>query len=110
MGGPSVVRPGISDIADNAGLPSTHAAVAQWIEYWPPKPRVVGSIPASRATRFAGRLCGALPLDDNEPLISCGCIRAAAAQEAAQEAIRDGGLRPRRVLGRAPRRRGGGPG
>ena len=27
-----------------------HAAVAQWIEYWPPKPRVVGSIPASRAT------------------------------------------------------------
>ena len=25
------------------------AAVAQWIEYWPPKPRVVGSIPASRA-------------------------------------------------------------
>ncbi|MEY2804704.1 MAG: hypothetical protein RL657_2040 [Pseudomonadota bacterium] len=26
------------------------AAVAQWIEYWPPKPRVVGSIPASRAT------------------------------------------------------------
>lgn len=26
-----------------------HAAVAQWIEYWPPKPRVVGSIPASRA-------------------------------------------------------------
>ena len=28
------------------------AAVAQWIEYWPPKPRVVGSIPASR-TIFA---------------------------------------------------------
>ena len=27
------------------------AAVAQWIEYWPPKPRVVGSIPASRTTR-----------------------------------------------------------
>jgi hypothetical protein len=26
------------------------AAVAQWIEYWPPKPRVVGSIPASRTT------------------------------------------------------------
>ena len=26
----------------------SHAAVAQWIEYWPPKPRVVGSIPASR--------------------------------------------------------------
>jgi hypothetical protein len=24
------------------------AVVAQWIEYWPPKPRVVGSIPASR--------------------------------------------------------------
>ncbi len=28
------------------------AAVAQWIEYWPPKPRVVGSIPASRARLF----------------------------------------------------------
>ncbi len=27
------------------------AAVAQWIEYWPPKPRVVGSIPASRTNR-----------------------------------------------------------
>ena len=27
---------------------SFNAAVAQWIEYWPPKPRVVGSIPASR--------------------------------------------------------------
>ena len=27
------------------------AAVAQWIEYWPPKPRVVGSIPARR-TKF----------------------------------------------------------
>ena len=26
------------------------AAVAQWIEYWPPKPRVAGSIPASRAS------------------------------------------------------------
>lgn len=30
-------------------LLSFNAAVAQWIEYWPPKPRVVGSIPASRA-------------------------------------------------------------
>ena len=28
------------------------AAVAQWIEYWPPKPRVVGSIPASRANHL----------------------------------------------------------
>ena len=28
------------------------AAVAQWIEYRPPKPRVVGSIPASRAIPF----------------------------------------------------------
>ena len=26
------------------------ASVAQWIEYWPPKPRVAGSIPARRAT------------------------------------------------------------
>jgi uncharacterized protein len=31
----------------------TYAAVAQWIEYWPPKPRVVGSIPASRTTHSA---------------------------------------------------------
>jgi hypothetical protein len=31
---------------------SPPAAVAQWIEYWPPKPRVVGSIPASRTTDF----------------------------------------------------------
>ena len=30
---------------------SPNAAVAQWIEYWPPKPRVVGSIPASRAIK-----------------------------------------------------------
>ena len=35
-----------------AGLPKypDRAAVAQWIEYWPPKPRVAGSIPASRAS------------------------------------------------------------
>jgi hypothetical protein len=33
-------------------ISSSKAAVAQWIEYWPPKPRVVGSIPASR-TRFS---------------------------------------------------------
>ena len=31
-----------------------NAAVAQWIEYWPPKPRVVGSIPASRAIKIKG--------------------------------------------------------
>ena len=30
-------------------ITSPSAAVAQWIEYWPPKPRVAGSIPASRA-------------------------------------------------------------
>jgi hypothetical protein len=29
---------------------NSNAAVAQWIEYWPPKPRVVGSIPASRTS------------------------------------------------------------
>ena len=36
-----------------AGLPKCpdRAAVAQWIEYWPPKPRVAGSIPASRASQ-----------------------------------------------------------
>jgi hypothetical protein len=27
------------------------APVAQWIEYWPPKPRVAGSIPAGRTKR-----------------------------------------------------------
>jgi hypothetical protein len=32
---------------------ATDAAVAQWIEYWPPKPRVVGSIPASRTNSQA---------------------------------------------------------
>ncbi len=32
------------------------AAVAQWIEYWPPKPRVVGSIPASRTIKKRGSL------------------------------------------------------
>jgi hypothetical protein len=37
-----------------AALPKCpdRAAVAQWIEYWPPKPRVAGSIPASRASFF----------------------------------------------------------
>ena len=35
----------------HASCAVVHAAVAQWIEYWPPKPRVAGSIPASR-TRF----------------------------------------------------------
>jgi proline iminopeptidase len=34
-----------------------NAAVAQWIEYWPPKPRVVGSIPASR-TIIVDKLMG----------------------------------------------------
>lgn len=28
------------------------APVAQWIEYWPPKPRAAGSIPAGRTTRY----------------------------------------------------------
>ena len=36
----------------------TCAAVAQWIEYWPPKPRVVGSIPASRTKRNFATLRG----------------------------------------------------
>jgi hypothetical protein len=31
---------------------TSNAAVAQWIEYWPPKPRVAGSIPASRTRKF----------------------------------------------------------
>jgi hypothetical protein len=43
----------VVDVAAERLYPSAHftisqAAVAQWIEYWPPKPRVVGSIPASR--------------------------------------------------------------
>jgi hypothetical protein len=38
---------------------SSVAAVAQWIEYWPPKPRVAGSIPASRTINrgLSSRLC-----------------------------------------------------
>lgn len=39
------------DAIQESLYPSHHfpyAAVAQWIEYWPPKPRVAGSIPASR--------------------------------------------------------------
>lgn len=39
------------------GSPRFSAAVAQWIEYWPPKPRVVGSIPASRATFPSSSFC-----------------------------------------------------
>ena len=35
------------------GVTNGFAAVAQWIEYWPPKPRVVGSIPASRANKLS---------------------------------------------------------
>jgi hypothetical protein len=54
-----------------------YAAVAQWIEYWPPKPRVVGSIPASRTNRikdlghfcspiiFAGLHMGYISLSDS---------------------------------------------
>jgi hypothetical protein len=50
------------DVRAERLYPSAHftisqAAVAQWIEYWPPKPRVVGSIPASRTipfSRFSG--------------------------------------------------------
>ena len=42
---------------------SHNAAVAQWIEYWPPKPRVVGSIPASRTSRpYAKARSGAMAL------------------------------------------------
>ena len=33
----------------NTGYVVLTAPVAQWIEYWPPKPRVAGSIPAGRA-------------------------------------------------------------
>jgi hypothetical protein len=52
-------RPGRKVVLCNrraAGKPvsfgSLRAAVAQWIEYWPPKPRVAGSIPASRTISF----------------------------------------------------------
>ncbi len=45
---PQAGRAGAPAMGHNRGFP--RAAVAQWIEYWPPKPRVVGSIPASRAT------------------------------------------------------------
>ena len=45
-----IIELGFAPNALQSGL--SHAAVAQWIEYWPPKPRVVGSIPASR-TNYA---------------------------------------------------------
>ena len=49
------------DVLAERLYPSAHfkisqAAVAQWIEYWPPKPRVVGSIPASRTIFFHNAL------------------------------------------------------
>jgi hypothetical protein len=47
---------------DNASAPDV-AAVAQWIEYWPPKPRVVGSIPASRTKRNFATLRGGVFVD-----------------------------------------------
>ncbi len=47
---PCPLPPGSNSVAGTIGLKSI-AAVAQWIEYWPPKPRVVGSIPASRTSR-----------------------------------------------------------
>src|SRR5690606_30849929 len=45
-----------------------YAPVAQGIEYWPPKPRVAGSIPAGR-TRWLNGLApkGANPLSFAEP-------------------------------------------
>jgi hypothetical protein len=48
------------------------AAVAQWIEYWPPKPRVVGSIPASRAncTLRVRKSLMRKPLQENQTLRS----------------------------------------
>ena len=41
-------KPSLSGIVFWVHIVIKVAAVAQWIEYWPPKPRVVGSIPASR--------------------------------------------------------------
>jgi hypothetical protein len=45
-------------IRANGPTMAVSAAVAQWIEYWPPKPRVVGSIPASRT-----KVCNPLNLN-----------------------------------------------
>src|SRR4030095_1358828 len=52
-GGPgqTLALQGAQRVPSSSGIMRTRsfdAAVAQWIEYWPPKPRVVGSIPASR--------------------------------------------------------------
>src|SRR5690606_12199344 len=49
----------------SASLVPSRAAVAQWIEYWPPKPRVAGSIPASRtifSNKSITRRCHEMPL------------------------------------------------
>ena len=78
---------------DSAGTERTYngdsfnAAVAQWIEYWPPKPRVVGSIPASRTrhpflnvsehlkTRIHKRIAGfLLPHGDSRDTIKAQSI------------------------------------
>ena len=45
-----IARPAWTAGAERAMLRPLRALVAQWIEYWPPKPGVVGSIPAERAT------------------------------------------------------------
>ena len=45
------------------------AAVAQWIEYWPPKPRVVGSIPASRTNEKSQSKLAVASM----PRYSCKC-------------------------------------
>src|SRR6476620_9888013 len=72
-------------MGDNSGL--HRASVAQWIEYWPPKPRVVGSIPASRATFFPSsrrapsRVISHLPARrDCIALLAVACAAAAQAQ------------------------------
>ena len=43
------------------------AAVAQWIEYWPPKPRVVGSIPASRTKNNGTTINTRVPSESGLP-------------------------------------------
>ncbi len=43
-------RPAMDGAARTRYASPPRALVAQWIEYWPPKPGVVGSIPAERAT------------------------------------------------------------
>ena len=73
---------------DNAACCFLSAAVAQWIEYWPPKPRVVGSIPASRTSNqflpADAHSMTVLPAPENAQAAAAELLRQHAARESFQ--------------------------